>query len=193
MSPDNIASLVYLCLLGGVIGSYFLIANRHRMGQMGRQAILWALIFVGVVAAAGLWDDIRRTGQGQQAVMTDAGTIEIDRSRDGHYRLALDLNGTPVDFIVDTGATDMVLSVEDAERIGIDHRRLNFTGRANTANGQIRTAPVWLEEVRFGNIADRNVSARVSAAEMPGSLLGMGYLSRFSTIQISNGVMTLIR
>lgn len=193
MSSDNIASLIYLVLLGGVLGGYFLLANRSRLGQMGRHAALWVLIFVGVVAAVGLWDDIRRTVPETQAILTESGAIAIPQSRDGHYRVALDLNGTPVSFIVDTGATEMVLSTEDATRIGMDPASLNFTGRANTANGVIRTAPIWLEEVRFGEIVDRNVAARVSGGEMPGSLLGMGYLSRFSTIQISNGVMTLVR
>lgn len=190
MSSNDFASLLYLTLLGTVIGGYFLVSQRRNMGQVARQAALWGLIFVGAVAAAGLWQDIRSTVPGH-AMVSETGQISVPRAPDGHYYLTLEVDGTPVRFIVDTGASDMVLSLDDARRIGLVTGDLRFTGRARTANGEVSTAPVWLDEVALGPVVHRDVAARVSQGEMPGSLLGMGYLSRFASLSIENGRLTL--
>ncbi len=107
--------------------------------------------------------------------------------------MTLDLDGAPVRFVVDTGATDMVLSRQDAERIGITVDDLAFNGRANTANGTVSTARVWLDEVRLGDNVDRDVPAQVNGGEMTSSLLGMTYLQRYEVLNIANGRLTLVR
>lgn len=193
MNPDQIASFLYLSILGGAIAGYFLLANRHQMGKVAQQAAIWALIFVGVAAAAGLWSDIRDTAANRQSVMEDGSRIAVTRASDGHYHLTLGINDTPITFLVDTGASDMVLSREDATRAGVDTDALRFTGSAVTANGIVPTATVYLDAVRLGGITDRNVRAQVSGGEMPGSLLGMAYLSRFATISIEGNRLTLTR
>ena len=98
-----------------------------------------------------------------------------------------------VDFVVDTGATDIVLSQADASRIGLDLGQLAFTGRASTANGIVETARVTLDKIEIANVIDRNVSAIVNKGELFGSLLGMGYLQRWGRIEIENGVLSLTR
>lgn len=195
MTADDIGRLTYLVLLGAVLLAYVLIANRDRLGQVVRSALLWGLIFLGAIAAVGLWQDVRDQVRPQQAVMTDAaGTrIEVPRAPDGHYYLTLDIAGTPVRFVVDTGATDMVLSRADARRVGIDLDGLRYSGRAITANGSVRTARVRLPEVALGRIVDRDVTAWVNEGEMDLSLLGMGYLQRFSRIEIERNRLILTR
>lgn len=198
MDGDALARLLYLGLLGGVIGGYFLLNNRRRLGVMAQQAAIWGLIFVGVVAGYGLWSDIRRDVLPRQAVFTGdgpQGEIRIDapRAPDGHYYLTLDISGAPVTFIVDTGASDVVLSREDARRVGIDPDDLTYLGRAGTANGMVRTARVTLNDVRLGPIHDDRLTAWVSQGEMPGSLLGMAYLDRFDRIEIADGRLVLSR
>lgn len=196
MDSDAIARLLYLCLLGGVIGGYFLLSNRHRMGAMAQQAAIWGLIFVGAVAGYGLWSDIRQDVLPRQAVFSEAGPegaahIEVPRSADGHYYLSLQISGTPVNFIVDTGASDVVLSRDDAQRIGLAPDTLTYLGRAGTANGMVRTARVTLRDVRLGPLQDDRLTAWVSEGEMPGSLLGMAYLDRFDRIEIAGGRLIL--
>ena len=66
-------------------------------------------------------------------------------------------------------------------------------GRAMTANGPVETATVRLDEISLGPITDSNVAAVVNGGEMGTSLLGMGYLQRFASIEISNGTLTLRR
>lgn len=193
MDSDALARLLYLGLLGGVIGGYFLLSNRHRLGAMAQQGAIWGLIFVGVVAGYGLWSDIRQDVMPRQAVFTDgaAPRIEVPRAADGHYYLTLQIDGTPVNFMVDTGASDVVLSREDARRVGLDPDDLTYLGRAGTANGMVRTARVTLNDVRLGPFQDDRLTAWVSEGEMPGSLLGMAYLDRFGRIEIAGGRLVL--
>ena len=193
MSGEQTASLIYLMLLGSVIAGYFFLSHRQSLGQGLRQAGLWALIFIGVIAAYGLWSDIQGSVMPRQAVFAEEARVEVPRSPDGHYHMVLEVNGTPVRFVVDTGATDIVLSRADAARIGIDTEALAFVGAARTANGTVNTARVWLDEVRLGPIADTGVPAVVNGGEMSGSLLGMAYLDRFAEVRIGDGTLTLMR
>ncbi len=192
MTADSIASLIYLTLLGVVVAGYFLLANRHQMGRIAQQGAIWALIFVGIAAGAALWDDIRGASD-SQGVFQDGDRIVATRAPDGHYHLTLGINGAPVRFLVDTGASDMVLSLQDAARAGFDRDALRFVGRAATANGTVQTAPVTLDSVELGGIVDRNIAAQVSGGDMPGSLLGMRYLSRFSEVTFAGDTLTLLR
>jgi len=86
-----------------------------------------------------------------------------------------------------------VLSRRDAAAAGIDTGALIFTGRARTANGTVRTAPVRLDSLAIGPFEDRDVRAVVNAGEMDGSLLGMDYLRRFSSVEITGERLVLTR
>lgn len=193
MTGDQTASLLYLVLLGSVIAGSLFLSGRQNWGKNLRQAGIWALIFIGVVAVYGLWNDIQSTMVPRQTVFAEEDRIEVPRARDGHYHLSVAVNGTPIRFIVDTGATDIVLSTQDARKVGIDPDELSYAGAASTANGQVSTARVRLDEVAIGPITDRGVSAVVSQGDMPGSLLGMAYLERFAQVTFGNGRMVLDR
>jgi aspartyl protease family protein len=195
MSVDQSMQLLYLVLLGGVIGGYFFLANRHRLGRLVQMGAIWFFIFVGMVLVVGLWDDVTRTAMPRQDVMlVDGATvIEVPRERDGHYHMTLGVNGAPIRFIVDTGATDLVLSREDAARAGLDLDELRYFGRAFTANGEVRTAQVRLDEVRVGEIVDTFVPAVVNEGDMRVSLLGMSYLQEFGRIEIADDTLRLVR
>ena len=192
MDGDNIGRLAYLFLLGLAVGGWFIAENRANLGRTARQAAVWGLIFVGTVAAVGLWSDIRQDVLPRQSVVGDS-SIEVPRAFDGHYYLVLHLNGVPVEFIVDTGATDVVLTLNDARRIGIGPDTLVFSGSATTANGTVRTAFARIDDVRLGDIRDRSLRVAVNGGEMTGSLLGMSYLRRFEKIEISGDRLILTR
>lgn len=193
MSDDNIARLIYLVLLGSVLIGWFILQNRDSLNKVLQQAAVWALIFIGAIAVAGLWNDIRHTVNPSIARVSQDGQISVPRAGDGHYYLTLDVNGAPINFVVDTGASDMVLSQADAKRAGLVLGDLAYLERAMTANGEVRTAPVWLENVSLGPITDRDVAASVNEGEMDTSLLGMAYLQRFARIEIAGGQLILTR
>ena len=183
--------LIYLVILGAAVAGWFFAENRQSLGKSARMALAWGLIFLGFVAAYGLWGDIQSDFLPQQAVLEDGRLIEVPRGRDGHFHLTIELNGTNVDFLVDTGASDVVLTKSDAERIGLDLDDLAFLGTARTANGEVRTAYTTIDNVALGPVIFRNVGVAVNSGEMSGSLLGMSYLDRFSRIEISGNEMRL--
>lgn len=192
MESNDIGQLLYLALLGTAIAGIFVAGNRDNLGKLAQQAAIWALIFVGAIAVVGLWSDIRDEVAPRQSFVGE-GTIEVPRGFDGHYRLTLGIEGTPVEFIVDTGATDLVLSQRDAARAGLDPETLAYLGRARTANGTVPIAQVMLDSVTLADMTDRNVRASVNGGEMSMSLLGMSYLERFGRIEIADGRLILER
>mgnify|MGYP000070738453 CR=1 FL=1 len=193
MSGDQFGQLIYLVILAAAIGGYFIAANRHQTGRVIRHGALWGLIFVGVIAGAGLWSDIRSTVLPRQAVFAEDRRIEVPRAPDGHYYLMLEVNGAPVRFVVDTGASDLVLTREDAARVGLDHGELAYLEEARTANGVVRTARVRLDEVRLGPVVDENMRAVVNGGDMDTSLLGMNYLQRYSRMEFVGDKLILTR
>lgn len=193
MQGDDIGRLIYLVLLGLMIAGFFVAQNRMSLNKTLQSAAVWVLIFFGVVAIYGLWGDIRQTVMPQQVSFAETGQIVVPRSPDGHYYIRADVNGASTLFVLDTGATEMVLTQDDARRAGLDLQALNYTGRAMTANGEVRTAPVWLESVTLGAVTDRNLPATVNGGEMSQSLLGMTYLQRWGRIEIEGGELTLTR
>jgi aspartyl protease family protein len=178
MDGETLARLGYLAIILVAVGGWAMVEFRQRMGQALRMAAAWGLIFLGVAAGYGLWSDIRHDVLPQQMV-TDASTVEVPQAADGHYYLTLQINGTPVPFMVDTGASGMVLSLQDADRLGLDPESLVFLGQAQTANGVVRTASVTLRVVELGPFRTEDFRAFVNGGEMDGSLLGMDYLRQF--------------
>ncbi|MEL6680363.1 MAG: TIGR02281 family clan AA aspartic protease [Pseudomonadota bacterium] len=119
--------------------------------------------------------------------------VELRRQRDGHFYATLVLNGETVRFVVDTGASSMVLNREDAARIGLEPDTLAYSGIATTANGPVRFAPVRLDRVEFEGAVDRDVPATVNDGMLRTSLLGMSYLERYSELSIMGDRLILRR
>ncbi|PTV94670.1 aspartyl protease family protein [Rhodobacter aestuarii] len=189
---DDPERLVYLVLLLLVLAGSVIAKLRHRPGETVQQMMIWALIFLGVVAVAGLWPEFERTLLNRQAVHQD-GRIETPVAMDGHYYLTAEVNGTPIRFVVDTGASSIVLSRADAARVGLDTGSLAYIGQAQTANGTVATAPVRLDSVAIGPFSDSNVRAVVNRGELTDSLLGMSYLTRFAKVEFDGNRMILTR
>lgn len=191
MDAEQLGRATYLVLLLIAVGGWVMVEYRTRIGQALRVALAWGMIFLGVAAGYGLWQDIRHDIIPRQMV-TETGAVEIPRAADGHYYLQLEIGGQAVMFLADTGATNVVLSPEDARRLGIDPSGLTYTGQAMTANGMVRTARVRLNDVQLGPFSDDSLAVWVNEAEMDGSLLGMDYLGRFR-IEIARDRMVLRR
>lgn len=193
MTGDDIGSLIYLVLLGAVLFVWYVVQSRAGLGRTLQQAAAWGLIFLGTIAAVGLWGDIRQDVMPSQSVIAEDGRVELPQAPDGHYYVTLEVNGTPVRFMVDTGASGTVLTRRDAERAGLAEGDLVYYSEAMTANGPVRTAPVRLDSVALGPFVDANVPAYVNEGEMAQSLLGMSYLQRFDRLEITRGQLVLER
>lgn len=190
--PIDPARLAYLSLLLLALGAFVVVEFRRDAGSTTRAVLAWGLIFLAAIGAAGLWQDISREVMPRQA-MLDPTRIEVPLGPDGHFHLTVELNGAPVRFIVDTGASALALSPRDARRAGIDLDRLVYAGQARTANGIVPTATVRLDRVAIGDIVDENVPAMVIQADIDRSLMGMDYLRRFARISFEGDTMILER
>ena len=191
MDGESFGRLIYLGILVVAVGGYLLVEYRGRLGQMARGLMAWGLLFVGVMAGFGLWTDMRTQINPRQAVMAGGG-IELPRAPDGHFYLTLVISGKAVQFMVDTGASNVVLSQSDARKLGFDPAALVYLGSASTANGVVRTARITLNDVSLGPIRDASMTAYVNDGNMDISLLGMEYLRRFR-IEIAGDKMVLTR
>lgn len=118
--------------------------------------------------------------------------VELRADQRGHFTTRADINGRPVDVLVDTGATLVALSYEDAERAGVFVTPRDFKYGVNTANGVARVARVRLDSVAIGEIRVRDVDAVVSErGAMHGTLLGMSFLGKVGKVQMANGRLML--
>lgn len=191
MDTADLPRLIFLALLLVAIGGSFVVSNRQNLSTTMQQAAIWVLIFIGAIAGVGLWSDVQQRLSPSQTY--SGTTVELPRGFDDHFTATLDINGTPITFLVDTGASEIVLSQRDAARAGINVAALDYSGRAQTANGIVRTAPVTLDVMRLGSITDTNVRAVVNEGDIGASLLGMSYLNRYQSIEIQGGRMILTR
>ncbi|HET9068774.1 MAG TPA: TIGR02281 family clan AA aspartic protease, partial [Amaricoccus sp.] len=157
--PDTLMRMVYLLVLLVGVGGFFLWGRRGRLGRSLRDLAIWALILAMAVIAYGFRDVLREELLPSAMLQVAPGTIELRRARDGHFHAELEVNGEPVRFMIDTGASEIVLSLRDAQRVGLDPGALTYAGRAITANGPVGTAAVRLGTVRFGDFTDTGVPA----------------------------------
>lgn len=106
-------------------------------------------------------------------------SVQLPRGRDGHFHANASINGRTIPVLVDTGATLVALSYEDAQAAGVSVNAGDFRYVSQTANGQARFARVTLDQVRIGNVSVRNVEAAVSQPGKLGTtLLGMSFLGQ---------------
>ena len=117
--------------------------------------------------------------------------MSIPLASSGHFLVDADVNSRSVQFVVDTGATSIVLSPDAAAAAGIRPSRDQFTLKAQTANGIVPFAPVMLREIRLGSFVAYDVEAMVNGAPMDVSLLGMSFLGRMQSYEVAGGKLHL--
>lgn len=188
MTPDQSMRMLYLViLLVAVVGALFF-GNRQSLGKTVQQIAIWSMIFLGLVAAHGLWGDVSRQVV-PGAARVSATEIDIPVSEDGHFYVTATVNGAPILFVIDTGASGIALTRADAVKAGVDTGALVFTGQSRTANGVVPTASVRLDTVVLGEFRDRRVPAAVIGGDLDVSLLGMEYLSRYEVTFTRNRIV----
>jgi aspartyl protease family protein len=116
-------------------------------------------------------------------------SIQADDS--GHFLVDAEVDGETIRFLVDTGASVVALTPEDAERIGLHRSNLDFSQEAQTANGVVRTAPVMLRNILVGPIDMNDVRGSVHESALSISLLGMSFLSRLESYEVRDGEMVM--
>lgn len=199
---DDFERLVSLGAIA-VLLSAGIIQDRRHFGESVRQIAIWALITLVLVAGYVYRYDLEMIASrvtaglipGRATVFTDSEGIQevvLHKSIGGHFAASVAVNGESVNMLVDTGASRIALSYEDAERLGLDPANLAYTQTILTANGEARAAPLTLDEVAIGPIVRRDVRAMVTEEGKLGqSLLGMSFLSTLDFLQMRTDELRL--
>lgn len=117
--------------------------------------------------------------------------VQLVRGRDGHFHADATINGRTIPVLVDTGATLVALSYEDAMAAGVSVGANDFRYVSSTANGQAKFARVTLDQVRIGTVVVHNVAAAVSQpGRLETTLLGMSFLGQLR-MEMKGGLLTL--
>ncbi|WP_439272430.1 retropepsin-like aspartic protease family protein [Pseudochrobactrum sp. HB0163] len=203
LANDDFANAAYMSIFGLIVASGLLgsgIALSHAM----RNIAIWAVIILGLITGyqyqyelaniasritAGLIPATAISGNNADGTQT----VSIGQSANGHFEVNALVNDQRVHFLVDTGASAIVLSQQDAEKAGVDTTSLSYTIPVSTANGRTMAAAVRLQEIKIGNITRHNMRALVAQQGLlTGSLLGMNFMNSLSsyTVQRDRLIMT---
>jgi len=190
--------IVKLLAILAFVSSGLIFVRRIKVGEALRNAAIWVAIGSGILVAYSyrdVFEDVANRVKGDllphEAVEVSEGVLRITAGQDGHFHLVADVNGTPVRFLIDTGASDIVLSRSDAERAGYRPGDLSFTQAYQTANGLGFGAPIRLDTIAVGPIRFHDFPASVNDAELSSSLLGISFLERLDSYEVRRDVMLL--
>ena len=184
----------WLALIGSGAIVYMRARPKAAFGHLG----IWAAIIILLVFgfsfrddAAAIWGRLAGELNPAQGQPGAEGSIVYRKSDDGHFHIEAEVEGTRLRFVLDTGASSIVLSPADAERVGFDLGLLEYTVPTMTANGMGRAAPVELRSFVVGPIRLEDVRAMVNEAPMDGSLLGMSFLTRLGGFSVEGDQLVL--
>jgi len=190
---DLTHSLIWL----GLIGTSLFLHRRLPFGHATKYAAIWVAIGAGVVLAYSFRHDARDIFERMKAellphsVRIVGETVEIRAGRHGHFRIEADVDGVAIRFLVDTGASDVILTLDDATRLGFKSENLTFNKLYRTANGMVLAAPVKIKRMTVGPVTLESVRASVNRADAIRSLLGMSFLGRLSGYEVRGDRMIL--
>ncbi len=192
---ENLGEIVYGVLL------ILVVSSAVAFGKTGRNLAYlaaWAAIFLAVLVGysyrhqlADVKDRVLAELIPDKGMRAGDATMRYPLSADGHFYIRALLDGTPVRFLVDTGATHIVLSPSDAERVGYDLDELAFDRYYETANGRVRGSRITIADFRIGGKRMADVAASVNGAPMRNSLLGMAFFERLEGYGVQDGMLTL--
>jgi len=186
-----IRSLVLLCFL---LPAALL---RQKAPQALKYGAAWIGIFVVLFIGysyhedlSPIWGRLKGNLLPSSGIQNADGSMTFTRAEDGHFFVEAFVNTIPIQFMVDTGATRVALSSQDAKRLGFDVENLSYRELIHTANGNTFAAPVTLAEVKIGPIVVKDLGASVSKNLSGHSLLGMNFLKRLKGFRIEGNRLT---
>lgn len=203
LDEDVFFRLLYLVLLLIFVAGGLRFWRLTR-GTALRDLAVWGAIILALVTAYAYREPFARLAApviselrpSRVVTVTDtdgAAELVIGRGGDGHFHLDAEINGVSVRFLVDTGASDTVLTLADAERSGIDPETLRFNRRVETANGTALFARARLDELQIGPYRLSDVPVGVMPeGSLSRSLLGMSTIERFASWRMEGSRMVLV-
>jgi aspartyl protease family protein len=166
-----------------------------------RNILIFAAVLVGLGVVMARMADTMTPAKSTVAVArtSDAAapalsgrTVSLDKDRNGHFQTEARVDGSYLNFMVDTGATVIALKERDAARVGIHPAPVDFTANVSTANGPAKAARAHLASIEIGGVRVRDVDALIMPDGMlDQNLLGMAFLSRLKRFEYADGKLVM--
>ncbi|MEO1105426.1 MAG: TIGR02281 family clan AA aspartic protease, partial [Pseudomonadota bacterium] len=185
--PHTVKILILIAIFVFIL----LAVRRVRLPEIVRSAAIWLAALMGLVALYAYRVPLESAGREMVSVLVPGMTVSsgyqvmVRRSRNNQFVLGGAINGTPTDFVFDTGASLVVLSAADAARAGYHPSTLSYRVPVMTAAGMTEVAPVRIDELSIGSISMNGVRAAVAKpGDLDTSLLGMTFLNRLDGYEV---------
>ena len=202
LDNNDFGRIIYLLPIALVL-SVGIWASRRTVSETLRNLLIWRVIILALATVYLYRNDAMDVGNRLLAglipgrafvVTTSEGGQEIilHKLLNGHFEADVTVNGQKIEMLVDTGASMVALSHEDAARVGLIPENLTYSMTVMTANGRARAAPVELGDVSIGPISRRDVAATVAEeGKLDQSLLGMSFLETLGSMQMQTDELRL--
>ena len=198
LTTDEFGSLAYKIAILVFLAAALFAIFRDRLTEAIMGALLWAVIGIVLVIGYSYRYEVNQVADRVIAelmpghVISHGRTAEVARTSSGDFAISAQINGSRVHMVVDTGATSVVLTAEDAKAAGLPLALLNYSVNIETAMGRTRAAPVTLDRVAMGELEERSVEALVvQPGQLRTSLLGMSFLNRLQNWQVNGDRLML--
>lgn len=175
-----------------------LAARRLPLGYVAKAAFAWIAIFAALFAIfsfrfefKAVWERVKADISGTAGQSVSGEEITIRRQDDGHYWLQVDVNGKPVRFMIDSGATTTAVNANTARETGIEVDTDGYPVFLNTANGSVAAQRGIIQSLKIGTheIGQHNVVVSESFGDT--NVLGMNFLDSMQSWKVEANVMTL--
>jgi aspartyl protease family protein len=191
LSTNEFGSLAYQVALLVFLGAAVLTMFRERFSQALTAALLWVMVGLVLVVVYSYRFELHAVADRVLVVLvpghvvSHGRTVEIGRANDGDFAVRAQINGARVAMVLDTGASSVVLTREDAKAAGLPLEVLNYSVSIDTANGRTMAAPVTLDRLAIGGLVEHSIAALVAQpGQLKVSLLGMSFLNRMQSWEV---------
>ncbi len=191
-------NFIFLSLLLVLMLSNILTRRNQNFGVILKYLGIWSLIgfiFVFIYSYRFELSNFKNRIIGElvpsKPQINDNGDITLTASENGHFYIDTKINDNNIRFMIDTGASSVSLSLQDAKTIGIDTNKLNFDIVYQTANGKSMGAAITIPEIEIGGIKFYDIKASVNSGNMGNSLLGMSFLKRLKRYEFYENRLVL--
>ena len=198
LSDYDLAWVIRLTAVLALLSAGVVFSRRFKVSDVLRNIAIWAAIFAVLALGYTYQDAFASIGARLKAELVPGEPAQdgdhalvLTQAEDGAYYATGEVDGTRVRFAIDTGASDIVLSPEDARRAGIAVDALSFDRETGTANGIGRSARVTVGSLALGPLRFEHVEVAVNQAPMANSLLGMAFLRRLKAFEFAGRKLTL--
>ena len=196
-SETDKSDLVYFAFMSLFV-SWWTASESVSMKHFAKQACLWGgmglllmVLYSYRFELVEVKDRVMGNLRPEYGMDVGDNSVSFPVTDNGHFYIVAQVNGQPVRFLVDTGASSIVLTPEVAGRLGYDLKRVSFSQSFETANGQVRGAPVLLNSLQIRGFYVTDIPASINQAPMQYSLLGMEFFRRLKSYKVEREVLTL--